>query len=594
VTLSLTQSSKNELVGGRYHLIKQIGVGGTSQVFEAIHHLTQERVAIKIITLNKAKSDARTVARFMREARLSQEVTHQGIVRILDAWIDEQQRCCLVMEYLNGVNMRDAIRSREVTRFDLFRWIIKILEPLEVAHRASIIHRDLKPENIFIHLPAPAEKDTMISSEQYYFDEDIGELVLCEDVSIDASEMDALRLEPVQSIETSFDILKLLGDQFESTQVKILDFGLSRTLMEPSVTQTGHFVGTPLYMSPEQVFSPKSCEALTDIWSVGVMLYETLTNTVPFTGDTLPMVCTSIKEANISLQPLLDEYPQLNNLVETVMLCLERDVDQRIQSAAELKYRLDQSFHVFAQTALAKETVVGELHNTPSTQVTLGESNISPTFKGDIEQEALLDHTLQSQSISVDQPQTLQLTSDAIHVAMKELMELSPPSIELDSNELDSNELDSNELDSNELDSNELGSVQSNLADLPTLLTKEKSPFYSENRDWLTHDAEEIALPDVIEIGHQSSHEKPIQHLLDEGNNEATNAKALHTSLMPEEESPIMGATTPPHALFEDLGTQQLIKRYKKKKKRADVWVVISLFIFGIGVGLLIRAFRIL
>ena len=570
----LTQSSKNELVGGRYHLIKQIGVGGTSQVFEAIHHLTQERVAIKIITLNKAKSDARTVARFMREARLSQEVTHQGIVRILDAWIDKQQRCCLVMEYLNGVNMRDAIRSREVTRFDLFRWIIKILEPLEVAHRASIVHRDLKPENIFIHLPAPAEKDTMISSEQYYFDENIGELVPCEDVNVDASDIDALRLDPKNSVETSLDIFKLLGDQFESTEVKILDFGLSRTLMEPSVTQTGHFVGTPLYMSPEQVFSPKSCEALTDIWSVGVMLYETLTNTVPFTGDTLPMVCTSIKEANISLQPLLDEYPQLNNLVETVMLCLKRDVDQRIQSAAELKYRLDQSFHVFAQTALAKETVVSELHNTPSTQVTLGESNISPTFK-----EALLDHTLQSQSISVDQPQTLQLTSDAIHVAMKELMKLSPPPIELDSNELDSNEL---------------GSVQSNLADLPTLLTKEKSPFYSENRDWLTHDAEEIALPDVIEIGHQSSHEKPIQHLLDEGNNEATNAKALHTSLMPEEESPIMGATTPPHALFEDLGTQQLIKRYKKKKKRADVWVVISLFIFGIGVGLLIRAFRIL
>jgi serine/threonine protein kinase len=579
VTLSLTQSSKNELVGGRYHLIKRIGIGGTSQVFEAIHHLTQERVAIKIITLNKAKSDARTVARFMREAKLSQEVSHQGIVRVLDAWIDEQQRCCLVMEYLNGVNLRDAMRCGDVTRFDLFRWIIKILEPLEVAHRANIIHRDLKPENIFIHLPAPAEKDTMISSEQYYFNEDIGELVPCEGVSIDANDIDALRLEPVQSIETSFDIIKLLGDQFESTQVKILDFGLSRTLMEPSVTQTGHFVGTPWYMSPEQVFSPKSCEALTDIWSVGVLLYETLTDKVPFTGDTLPMVCTSIKEDHISLDPLLDEYPQLKPLIETVMLCLERDLQKRIQSAAELKYRLDHSFYVFAQTALAKETVDSELHNTPSTQVTLGEHSVASAFKGDIEQEAVLDHTLQSHSISVDQPQTLQLTSEAIHVAMKELMEGSLPS---------------SEQDVNTLDSNDLGSVQSSIADLPTLLTKEKSPFYSENMDWLTHDDEEISLPDVLEIGHQPSHEKSIQHLFDESRKEGTDAEALQTSLTRDEESPIIGATTPPHALFEDIGTQQLIKQYKKKKKRADIWVVISLFIFGIGVGLLIRALRIL
>ena len=175
--MTLIHSPKGELLGGRYHLIRQIGLGGTSTVYEAMHHLTQERVAIKIIPLNALKNDERTVARFMREAKLPQDIAHQGVVRINDAWIDDQQRCCLVMEYLNGVNLREAIRSGQMSRYKLFKLLTYILEPLEVAHRAGIIHRDLKPENIFLHLPLPTEGDTMVTEDLYRFDEESGEVV---------------------------------------------------------------------------------------------------------------------------------------------------------------------------------------------------------------------------------------------------------------------------------------------------------------------------------------------------------------------------------------------------------------------------------
>ena len=167
-------NSDSAVVGGRYRIIKQVGVGGTSTVYEALHVLTQERVAIKIIPLRSVKSDSRTVTRFLREAKLSQEVTHRGIVKVSDAWIDDDQRCCLVMELLNGLSLREVIRSGRVTRLMVLRWISECLEALEVAHRAGVIHRDLKPENLFIHLPPKEEKDTMISAEQYYFDESRG------------------------------------------------------------------------------------------------------------------------------------------------------------------------------------------------------------------------------------------------------------------------------------------------------------------------------------------------------------------------------------------------------------------------------------
>ena len=326
---------ERELIGGRYHLLRQIGAGGTSTVYEAIHHLTQEKVAIKLIPLNQVNNDARTVARFMREAKLSQEVQHPGIVRITDAWIEEQKHCCLVMERLNGVSLREAIQSGDLTRIQVIRWIIKSLEALEVAHRAGIIHRDLKPENIFIHMPAQAENDTMVSSEQYYFDESTGQLKPLEADGAEYNES----IENRNQIITHLNIGRMAKEYENFLQVKILDFGLSRTIVEPSVTQTGHFVGTPWYMSPEQVFSPKTCTHQTDLWSVGVMLYEALYNQVPFKGDSVPMVCFAIKDQEVTLADKKQQWPQADAFFSVVEECLEKELSNEIKHVQALTYR---------------------------------------------------------------------------------------------------------------------------------------------------------------------------------------------------------------------------------------------------------------
>ncbi len=362
----LDQDQESLVVGGRYHLIRQIGVGGTSRVYEAIHHLTQERVAIKVIPLQTVKSDTRTVARFLREAKLSQEVTHDGIVKVLDAWIEKDERCCLVMELLNGVSLRAALRAGEVTRLQVTSWISNILEALEVAHRAGVIHRDLKPENIFIHLPLREEKDTMISSEQYYFDEHSGQMVLIENTDFDLNNTTSEVTEE-QVIGHPRDFYRCLNERSSDVQIKILDFGLSRTLMEPSITQSGHFVGTPWYMSPEQVLSPKTCTSQTDLWSVGVILYEALCDGVPFQGANLPAVCLSISEDEVNLSNINNIYPLAVDLCSCILRCLERDLSKRFRSAATLKYDLDAALAQFASCEISQDPIESQLYPTPST-----------------------------------------------------------------------------------------------------------------------------------------------------------------------------------------------------------------------------------
>lgn len=295
------------LLGDRYQLIKQIGEGGTSQVYEAEHQLTGEKVALKIIPLKRV-GDKKTVARFLREAKLTQGLSHPGFVQILDAWIDSDQRCCLVMERLYGSSLRELTSYQALSRAGALDMISAVLEPLEIAHREGIVHRDLKPENIFIHHPE---------------------------------------------------------DQGEAQVVKLLDFGLSRSVLSPTVTHTGQFVGTPWYISPEQAFSPKQCEASSDIWSVGVILYELLCDRVPFEGESLPMICMAIKQDPhtpiTELNPFV--HPELAQLIDR---CLSKDPAQRPQDAGELRLAL-RSVKRFKSQHGAEVVSSGAIRGTPET-----------------------------------------------------------------------------------------------------------------------------------------------------------------------------------------------------------------------------------
>ena len=610
--MTLIHSPKGELLGGRYHLIRQIGLGGMSKVYEAMHHLTQERVAIKVIPLNTLKNDERTVARFMREAKLPQDIAHQGVVRINDAWIDDQQQCCLVMEYLNGVNLREAIQSGRLSRYKLFKLLTYVLEPLEVAHRAGVIHRDLKPENIFLHLPLPAEGDTMVTEDLYRFDEESGE-------------MQVLRLEPSSaqphSVSSSIPpkqqkdfkssspvtIESLLGDNFESVQVKLLDFGLSRTLVEPSVTQTGNFVGTPWYMSPEQIFSPKSCTYQTDLWSIGIMLYEMLTNTVPFSGHSLPLVCSAILEDPIDLSYITHKCPSLEPLIQAILSCLSRDLNNRIKSAAELKYRLESTSAQFLASTYSSEIIYGEMYPTPSTQNSDGSEGFKPSKPKEnthnqelslsnppenqqmVDQESDLDL---SKEINPTAPATIRLSPEDIETKMKELRSLVNTDSDSTEDLLGSpvTQIESSDESDDDYPVCDISIVSTEIAELPTLLTKERSPFAQQP----IQSQLEILNPETSRQIKSSEH---IQNRSDQtrsGQTEEPSKKNDPFDEFEEYHSPVMELSQPPSQHTAEYEPQQALKKYNNEKRKADLWVVISLFIFGIGVGLLIRTFKLL
>ena len=605
--MTLIHSPKGELLGGRYHLIRQIGLGGMSKVYEAMHHLTQERVAIKVIPLDTLKNDERTVARFMREAKLPQDIAHQGVVRINDAWIDDQQQCCLVMEYLNGVNLREAIRSGRLSRYKMLKLLTYVLEPLEVAHRSGVIHRDLKPENIFLHLPLPAEGDTMVTEDLYRFDEESGEIqVLRIEPSSAQPRNVPSSLPPKQqkNFESSrpVTIESLLGDNFENVHVKLLDFGLSRTLMEPSVTQTGNFVGTPWYMSPEQISSPKSCTNQTDLWSMGIMLYEMLTNTVPFSGHCLPVVCSAILEDPIDLSFITHKCPTLEPLIQAILSCLDRDLNHRIKSAAELKYRLESASAQFQKSTYSSEIIYGEMYPTPSTQNSDGSEGFKPskhrenTYNPElnlsnppenqqmVDQEADLDLSKEANSTA---PATIRLSPEDIEDKMRELRSLVNTESDSTEHSLDFSitQIESRDENDDDYPVCDISIVSTEIAELPTLLTKKRSPFAQQP----LQPQLELLNPEI------SGQIKSSEHV--QNRSDQTQEASMRNDLFDEFEeyhSPVMELSQPPSQYTAEYEPKQALKKYNNEKRKADLWVVISLFIFGIGVGLLIRTFKLL
>jgi serine/threonine-protein kinase len=258
---------------------RSLAQGSMGHVYVARHQLTYARVALKVLRPELA-TDAHAEERFLREVRAAAQIGHDGIVKVLDAGCDHHGRLYLAMELLSGETLEDRMVREAGDRVALMRWIALALPPLAAAHSQGIIHRDLKPANLFIA------------------------------ITHDGSE-----------------------------QLKLLDFGLARDTRQKSRTETGVALGTPYYMSPEQAMRPKEVGPATDVWALGVMMYEVLAGQMPFDGETLhAVVLQSSTRPHVPLavrQPELD--PALCELVES---CLCKDPDQRPHDASALMARL--------------------------------------------------------------------------------------------------------------------------------------------------------------------------------------------------------------------------------------------------------------
>ena len=273
---------ENQVVAGKYRLIRILGKGGMGSVWLAEHLTLHTPVAVKLIDAEMAKNPGAR-ARFDREAQLAARIRSAHVVKILDHGVTDDGLPYIAMESLAGESLRERLSARgRLTPAETAKIVSHICRALSRAHEAGLVHRDLKPENIFMAR------------------EDDGEIV------------------------------------------KILDFGVAKatdmlaaTGMDP--TRTGTLLGTPYYMSPEQAQGLKSVDYRSDLWSVGVVAFECLVAKRPFTAPALgiliakimgapaPTMAQSAPDANVS--------PELEAWMRKA-LC--RDPAARFASAKEL------------------------------------------------------------------------------------------------------------------------------------------------------------------------------------------------------------------------------------------------------------------
>jgi serine/threonine protein kinase len=269
------------LVAKRYRIIRRIGVGGTGEVYEAVDTLLSTSVALK--ALNRAEAElADSLERFRRELLLARRVTHPNVIRNFDFGEHEDARgkrlMFFTMELLLGQSLETRLKlDGPLPAHEALAIGDQIAAGLDAAHGAGVIHRDIKPSNVML-LPAP--------------------------------EVPALR-------------------------VVITDFGLARSdeLDMVSLTGSGDVVGTPLYMSPEQVRAAPTTAA-TDVYSFGMVFYEMVTGKLPFTGDSSMVI--ALRRLKTPPTPVREHLPGLPASWETALhRCLDVDPSRRFARAGQ-------------------------------------------------------------------------------------------------------------------------------------------------------------------------------------------------------------------------------------------------------------------
>ncbi|MEP7123050.1 MAG: serine/threonine-protein kinase [Byssovorax sp.] len=275
--------AEGDVLAGKYRIERVLGQGGMGVVVAAMHQQLNQRVAIKLLLEG---ATAEVVERFQREARAAVRLKCQHVARVIDVGELPNGAPYMVMEYLEGNDLSQIVRaSGALSVHEAVLYLLHACEAIGEAHSIGIIHRDLKPANLFLTRAADG-----------------------------------------------------------TSTVKVLDFGISKTAEAEgaegegmSLTKTTAVLGSPLYMSPEQMKSARSADARSDIWSLGAIVYELLTGGVPFNAMTFTELVLMVNmEAPRSIATIRNDVPP--GLEAAVLKCLEKKPDNRFANVAELAF----------------------------------------------------------------------------------------------------------------------------------------------------------------------------------------------------------------------------------------------------------------
>jgi len=282
---SATGVREGDILAGKYRVERVLGIGGMGVVVAAHHIQLDEKVALKFL-LPEALGNPDAVARFAREARAAVKIKSEHVARVSDVGTLPNGAPYMVMEYLDGGDLAAWIRQRGALPIEqAVDFVLQACEAIAEAHALGIVHRDLKPANLFCIRRA----DGRLS-------------------------------------------------------IKVLDFGISKMSQfggpgPSAMTHASTLMGSPFYMSPEQMRSAREVNAQTDIWAIGIILFELLAGKLPFLAESLPELILRITtDPPAALRGFRPEVPA--SLEAVIRRCLEKDQQQRYPNVAEMALAL--------------------------------------------------------------------------------------------------------------------------------------------------------------------------------------------------------------------------------------------------------------
>jgi eukaryotic-like serine/threonine-protein kinase len=268
--------SPGVVLGDRYRILAKLGEGGMGQVYEAEHVTLPRRVAVKV--LRPERGDPESLARFRQEARATARIGHPGIVEVVDSDVLPDGTLFLAMERLTGVSLEDWL-CEAGRLFDGIAWLASVADALQAAHEAGIVHRDIKPANVFLH------------------------------------------------------------EMPRGVVPKLLDFGIAKVTTADATqiaTAAGTLLGTPYYLAPERALG-RPPEASSDLYSLGVILYEMLTGSVPFVDDTfMGVLAQHIRTPPLDPRQAAPERDLPPRTCALAMRLLQKDPGRRPADAADV------------------------------------------------------------------------------------------------------------------------------------------------------------------------------------------------------------------------------------------------------------------